>query len=82
MMHSRKMERCQPRSLSSAAAGTCGECPLAKVRDEVAESRSAAVLYAQVGLLDAANMKSLTAHDLSVTGKKEKNKKKRICCCL
>lgn len=76
MMHNRKMEHCQPCPLSSATAGTCRECPLAKVRDEGAESRSTIVSYVQVGLWDAANVKSLTAYDLSVMGKKEKRKKK------
>lgn len=80
MMHNRKMEHCQPHYLSSAALGTCGKHLLAKVRNEGAESRSTIVLYVQVGLLDAANMKSLIAHDLSVMG--EKKNIKNNCCCL
>lgn len=66
MMHSTKMEHCQPCYFSSAALGTCGEHLLAKVRAEVVESRSTIALYMQVGLLDAANVKSLIAHNLSV----------------
>lgn len=73
-MYNRKMEHCQPRYLSSAALGTCGEHLLAKVRDEGAESRSTIALDVRVGLLDAANVKSLIAHDLSVTGRKKKKK--------